>query len=121
MILSFALSALLLGAHAEDVKPPMSAVEKLLSQQDEKIFEIGKGHYQKYCIACHASTNIMVASPKFADRNDWSARLMSAKSISGLVKNATNGKGAMPAKGLCKECKDKDLQAAILYMMRGQD
>jgi cytochrome c5 len=121
MILSLVLTAMLSVAQGEEVKPPPSKVEKLLEQQVEDTFKLGKTHYQKYCIACHATSNIMVAAPKFADRSDWGSRLMSAKDIKVLVKNAVKGKGAMPAKGLCTECKDNDIQAAILYMMRGQD
>jgi cytochrome c5 len=63
----------------------------------------------------------MVASPKFGSQNDWGSRLMSKKDINGLVKVAIKGTGAMPAKGLCTECKEKDLKAAIVYMMRGQE
>lgn len=121
MILSLLLFAFLNLSQAADSSSAAAEVESLLTAQSENVFQLGKTHYQKYCIACHATANIMVASPKFADKNDWNARLVAVKNIKGLVKSAVKGKGAMPAKGLCSECKEKDLQAAILYMMRGLD
>lgn len=121
MIVQYFLVLFLAVSFAGPEKPANASIEALLGQQEENIFKQGQAHYQKYCIACHAASNIMVASPKFGDKNDWAIRLESAKSIKALTKSANKGKGAMPAKGLCTECKEKDLQAAILYMMRGQE
>ncbi|KYG66421.1 hypothetical protein AZI86_05060 [Bdellovibrio bacteriovorus] len=121
MIVPYFLVLFLAVSFAGPEKPANALIETLLGQQEENIFKQGQAHYQKYCIACHAASNIMVASPKFGDKADWSARLASMKTLKALAQSANIGKGAMPAKGLCTECKEKDLQAAILYMMRGQE
>lgn len=98
-----------------------TSIEQLLSEQDVAVFTQGSAIYNKHCMACHAASNIMVASPKFGNRKDWGARLADNKTLKATVKSATKGKGAMPPKGLCVECKSKDLEAAILYMMKGEN
>jgi cytochrome c5 len=92
---------------------------QVLSEQNVAVFTKGQAIYNKHCIACHIPSNIMVASPKFGDREDWGTRLTANKNLKGLVQNALKGKAAMPPKGLCLECKSKDLEAAIVYMMKG--
>lgn len=94
-------------------------VEKVLLEQDVVVFAKGEALYTKHCGACHAASNIMVASPKFGDRAEWGVRLTANKDLKGLAKSAFKGKGAMPPKGLCLDCKTKDLEAAIAYMIRG--
>ena len=94
-------------------------VEKVISEQDVAVFAKGEALYTKHCGACHAVSNIMVASPKLGDRAEWGIRLTANKDLKGLAKSAFKGKGAMPPKGLCLDCKTKDLEAAIAYMIRG--
>lgn len=94
-------------------------LEALLSAQSKESQALGKKHYTNYCSSCHAPQNIMVSSPKPGDKNDWSQRIQNAGGFQGLIKNAMKGKGAMPEKGLCKECKKTDLESAVLYMIRG--
>lgn len=120
----FTVSALLMSgfisstnAYAQTESP----IEKIISEQQAEAYAKGGAIYAKHCMACHAASNIMVASPKFGNRTDWGTRLAENKSLKGLSKSATKGKGAMPAKGLCLDCKSKDLEAAIVYMMRGQE
>lgn len=81
---------------------------------------IGKDVYERHCIKCHAPSNIMVASPKFGDKVEWQARLAADKDLQALVKSAMKGKNAMPKKGLCLECKEKEIESAILYMIHGE-
>lgn len=94
-------------------------IETLISLQTKEAYQLGQKRYEQHCFTCHAPTNIMVSSPKTGDKEEWSRRLQAAGSFKNLVKSANKGKGAMPAKGLCLDCKESDLAAAITYMMKG--
>ena len=71
--------------------------------------------YNKGCLACHASG--AAGAPKFRIASDWTARL--ALGTESLYSNAINGKGAMPARGLCPNCSDDEVKAAVDYMIEG--
>lgn len=71
--------------------------------------------YNKFCLACHASG--AAGAPKFRNADDWSSRI--ASGIESLYSNSINGKGAMPAKGLCMSCSDDDIKATVDYMIEG--
>ena len=49
------------------------------------------------------------------DAAAWAPRI--AQGIDTLLANATNGKNAMPPKGLCMECSEAELKGAIEYMI----
>lgn len=71
--------------------------------------------YNKGCLACHASG--AAGAPKFRLAADWTDRL--ASGMDALYANAINGKGAMPARGLCPNCSDDEVKAAVDYMIEG--
>ena len=71
--------------------------------------------YNKGCLACHASG--AAGAPKFGIAADWTARLALGTEL--LYSNAINGKGAMPARGLCPNCSDDEVKAAVDYMIEG--
>lgn len=71
--------------------------------------------YNKGCLACHTSG--AAGAPKFRNADDWSGRL--AIGLEALYSNAINGKGAMPARGLCPNCSDDEVKAAVDYMIEG--
>ena len=71
--------------------------------------------YNSGCMACHTSG--AAGAPKFRDVADWSNRI--GQGLDALYLNAINGKGAMPAKGLCPSCSDKEIQIAVDYMLEG--
>ena len=71
--------------------------------------------YNKGCLACHASG--AAGAPKFRIASDWTARLALGTEL--LYSNAINGKGAMPARGLCPNCSDDEVKAAVDYMIEG--
>ena len=71
--------------------------------------------YNKGCLACHTSG--AAGAPKFRNADDWSGRL--AIGMEALYSNAINGKGAMPARGLCPNCSDDEVKAAVDYMIEG--
>ncbi|MEH6472256.1 MAG: c-type cytochrome [Halopseudomonas sp.] len=72
----------------------------------------GEAIYNKACINCHAAG--VAGAPKNAE--EWAPRM--AQGIDALVASATAGKGAMPPKGLCADCSDADLKAAIEFMAK---
>lgn len=75
----------------------------------------GEDVYNTSCLACHASG--AAGAPKTRVAEDWTARLSAG--IDAVYANAINGKGAMPAKGLCMQCSDDEIKAAVDYMIQG--
>jgi len=71
--------------------------------------------YNSGCMACHTSG--AAGAPKLRDVAVWSTRL--AKGLEMLYSNAINGIGAMPAKGLCPNCSDEEIEIAVDYMLEG--
>ena len=69
----------------------------------------------KACGVCHNAG--VAGAPKIGDKAAWEPRL--AKGIDVLVGSVTNGKGAMPPKGLCNDCTADDFKA-IIKRMSGQ-
>ena len=68
--------------------------------------------YMMSCFACHNSG--AGGAPKLDDPADWTARM--EKGMEGVMANVINGVNAMPAKGLCFNCTNEDLQALVDYM-----
>ena len=68
--------------------------------------------YMQSCFACHNSG--AGGAPKLDDPADWSTRM--EKGMEAMMANVINGVNAMPAKGLCFNCTDDDLQAIVQYM-----
>ncbi len=73
----------------------------------------GEDVYSSKCIACHGSG--AAGAPKLGDAGDWSARL--GKGTDTLYTNAIAGFQGMPAKGLCFDCSDDEIKAAVDYMV----
>ena len=68
--------------------------------------------YMQSCFACHNSG--AGGAPKLDNPEDWSSRM--DKGMEAVMANVINGINAMPAKGLCFNCTDDDLQAIVQYM-----
>ena len=73
----------------------------------------GEDIYNSKCVACHASG--AAGAPKLGVSADWKDRL--AKGVDALYASAASGLNAMPPKGLCMDCSDEELKAAIDYML----
>ena len=69
----------------------------------------------KTCAACHNSG--AAGAPKYRDAADWASRLSGG--LDAVYANAINGKGGMPARGLCSSCSDDEIKAAVDYMIEG--
>lgn len=72
----------------------------------------GKEVVQNTCGACHNTGAI--GAPKIGTKADWEPRM--ADGIDGLVKNAINGKGAMPPNG-GGNFSEAEIKAAIETML----
>ncbi len=73
----------------------------------------GEEVYTAACSACHAVG--VSGAPKFKSATDWAPHI--AKGMDTLYSNAINGFNAMPAKGLCMDCSDAEVDAAVDYMV----
>lgn len=69
--------------------------------------------YNTYCMACH--TTGASNAPVIGVAADWEPRV--AKGMDVLYSNAINGIGMMPAKGLCMDCSDEDIEATVDYIL----
>jgi cytochrome c5 len=71
--------------------------------------------YQTYCFACHGSG--ANNAPVFGNVEAWAPRI--AKGIEVLYESGINGfnGAAMPAKGLCMDCSNEDIQATVDYIV----
>lgn len=69
--------------------------------------------YKTKCATCHATG--AAGAPKLGDATAWAPRL--EKGIETLYQSAINGFNGMPAKGLCFDCSDAELKAAVDYMV----
>ncbi|ASP40829.1 cytochrome c5 family protein [Bacterioplanes sanyensis] len=68
--------------------------------------------YKQACAACHAMA--VAGAPKSFDKAAWEPRL--ALGMDTLVASVTNGKGAMPPRGLCMDCTPDQYKQLINYM-----
>lgn len=75
----------------------------------------GKQVYEASCKSCHDTG--AAGAPKFGDKK-W-LELEKKEGIKELVKDAIKGEGAMPPRGGCAACTDKEIKAAIRYMIDG--
>lgn len=72
----------------------------------------GKTIYTTVCSACHGTG--AAGAPKTGDKAAWAPRI--AQGMATLLKNATNGKNAMPAKGGAADLTDAELKSAVEYL-----
>lgn len=69
--------------------------------------------YETKCFTCHASG--AAGAPKLSDVAAWAPRI--GKGIDTLYTHAIGGFNGMPAKGLCMDCSDDEIKAAVDYMV----
>jgi cytochrome c5 len=72
----------------------------------------GREVYESKCRVCHASG--VAGAPKYGDKA-WAE--LAKKGMKELLGVSIKGKGSMPARGLCADCSDGELKAAIQYMI----
>lgn len=69
--------------------------------------------YSTSCKSCHATG--AAGAPKTGDKAAWKARI--ATGMDAMVKNAINGKGAMPPKGGRPNLSDAKIAELVKYMV----
>lgn len=72
----------------------------------------GEEVFQSKCTVCHTAG--VGGAPKVGSAADWGPRV--AKGMDTLYASATNGFKGMPPKGLCMDCSEAELKAAVDYM-----
>ncbi len=77
--------------------------------------QLGRGVYHEYCHICHGTG--MPEVPQFGDEAHWRER--ADKGMDALYNAAIYGVNAMPPKGLCDECSEQQVKAAVDYMVTG--
>lgn len=68
--------------------------------------------FKQACAACHSMG--VAGAPKAFDKAAWEPRL--AQGMDTLITSVTNGKGAMPPRGLCMDCTPEQYTQLINYM-----
>lgn len=75
-----------------------------------------KAKYNTSCMACHSSG--VAGAPISHNVAAWETRL--ASGMDTLVASVTNGKGAMPPKGLCMDCTADQYKQLIEFMSKAK-
>ncbi len=79
-------------------------------------FEVGETIYRQYCFSCHSSG--INGAPRVGDNEAWT-RLVEENGEADLLRTTKEGvMPYMPKMGLCMNCTDEQLSAAIDYMMQ---
>lgn len=74
----------------------------------------GEQVYSTKCFTCHATG--AAGAPKLGDAAGWKTRL-TERGKDGLYTSAISGFKAMPAKGLCMDCSDEEIKAAVDHIL----
>ncbi|CAN5263271.1 cytochrome c5 family protein [soil metagenome] len=70
--------------------------------------------YQDHCKACHDTG--LLGAPKLGVTSAW--QLRAKQELKVLVAHVFNGYKAMPARGLCPQCTDAEIEATVKYMLQ---
>lgn len=117
----FLLAATVLSACTPDksIDPEESARLILpVAQVKREIAKVAPGNrtgeqiYNGACKACHEAG--VSGAPKKGDSAAWGPRI--ARGLDSLVKTATEGKGAMPAKGGVADLTPEELTRAVVFI-----
>jgi cytochrome c5 len=95
----------------ENIKP-VAAVEVAKADAGPHADKSGEEVYKAVCTMCH--TPGLMNAPKFGDKGQWEPRI--AQGYETLVKNATNGIRAMPARGGNPDLTDGEIANAVVHM-----
>jgi len=104
---SIALSVMVIGGCSESGTSDQSSVADL---DGERIFN-------QFCFSCHAAG--IAGAPLPGDVDDWAPRLAKGEALL-LEVTKTGIELGMPPMGMCLQCSDAELSAAISYMSAPQ-
>ena len=84
------------------------------SGEESQAAHAGEQTYTRFCFSCHAAG--IAGAPRTGDPDAWAPRV--AKGHEALLQATIEGvPPGMPPKGLCSQCSDEELAAAIDYMV----
>lgn len=90
---------------------PQEFIKSIQGVKDE-----GRQIVEHFCASCHAPKPLIeLGAPKINSERDWSPRIK--KGLASLLQHTEEGFNAMPARGGCFECSDKQLHLAVLAML----
>lgn len=90
---------------------PQAFLEQVVGTSDE-----GPQIVEHFCSTCHAPKPMLpLGAPRMGMASDWRARL--DQGLDALFKHADEGVRAMPPRGGCFECTDKQLWLAIAALL----
>ena len=90
---------------------PQDFLKQIAGSKDE-----GEQIVQYYCANCHAIKPLIpLGAPRMGVSADWNPRIK--QGIQSLFKHTDEGVNAMPARGGCFECSDKQLMLAIFALL----
>ena len=92
-----------------------SFADSIVSEHDVRQYNLGLGKkiFHSKCIKCHEDTE--VDAPLYRDVEDWGKRI--EVPVDKLVDHAINGHGKMPKKGGFEELTDRQVSAAVAYIV----
>lgn len=73
----------------------------------------GQTVFNSACTACHSTG--AAGAPKAGDSAAWAPRV--AKGVDVLFQHTWEGFGAMPPKGMCMDCSEEEVRAAVDYLV----
>ena len=87
----------------------------LTSDQDVRNYNLGLGRwvFTQQCMNCH-STGV-IGAPRFGKPADWSERL--EQGLPALIEHAIEGHGQMPPKGGFERLTEREVAAAVAYLV----
>lgn len=98
-----------------DSHRPSEFLNSIKGQKNE-----GELIYQHYCANCHAKKPIIpLGAPRIEEENDWKLRVQ--QDVALLFSHTDEGFNAMPPRGGCFECSDKQLVLSIITLVPKKD
>ena len=91
---------------------PMTFLNKIQNtpNEEEQIFN-------HFCITCHAEQPMInLGAPRIHHPEDWQQRV--SQGLEQILQHVNQGYRAMPARGGCFECTDRQLHRTVLFMLR---
>ena len=93
--------------------PVVAMLGMSTDESDGPIGRTGEAVYNQGCAACHTAG--LAGAPMFANLDQWTDR--TSKGLEVLTANAYNGYNAMPAKGMCIDCSQLEIERSVQYML----
>lgn len=102
---------LAIAATPHEFHNPQKFAESLKQSKNQ-----GEKVFNAYCAVCHAKNPAISLGAPRMDTEDWKPRLK-LRNVEEMLKKIDAGFNAMPPRGGCFECSDKELKAAIEFML----